>query len=493
MNSGFLRPAPNASLRRLCLLTPLLGLLVQPAAVHAVSSTWSNVGGTDFQTAGNWSAGVPGVTGTSNTSNADVATFSGTSAANPNVSASWTLAQLLFETTASGYNITSTGGFTLRLNNSTSAIVAQNTTGTNTISSAIMLGRGTSFQNFSQAAGGTLVVNGKISSFNSTGINFLNSNTTAGTTAEFQLNNTANDFTGGAVVGTSGRNVKVIIKTLGDAGAAGSLGTGTVNIGENNASYGTVQTLNYTGAGETSSKVFILGATSNSANRRVIDTTGATGGLKLSGTINGHASSVLNQTAFLQLSGTGTLGDEVSGVIGNGAGAGTVALVKAGAGTWTLSGDNTYTGTTTVSAGTLALGAANRIADASNLVLSGGTFATGGFGETLGTLSLTANSTIDLGSGVSALVFSASNGVAWTSLTTLNIVNFSSGTDSVRIGTSETGLLGTQLAQISINGFDASIDSQGFLSFAAVPEPSSYAAVIGGLALVGVIIRRRRR
>ncbi|MDF3056303.1 MAG: hypothetical protein K0R17_518 [Rariglobus sp.] len=492
MNPGFIRPVANAPLRRFYLLASLSSVLAIPAGLHAASSTWSNSGGTDFQTAGNWSAGVPGVTGTSNTSNADIATFGGTSVANPNVSANWTLAQLLFNTTASGYDITSTGGFSLRLNNSTSAIVAQNTSGTNTISSAIILGRNGSFQNFSQAAGGTLIVNGKISSATTAGINFLNSTTSpAGTTAEFQINNTANDFSGGAVIGTSGRNVKVSIKSLGNTGAAGSLGTGSIIIGETGAS-STVQTLNYTGAGETSNKTITLRASSNAANRRVIDTTGATGALKLSGSLVANDTSLSTETANVQLSGSGTLGDEVTGVIGNGAGAGKVALIKAGAGTWTLSGNNTYTGTTTVSEGTLALGAANRIADASNLVLSGGTFATGGFGETLGTLSLTANSTIDLGSGASALVFSASNGIAWTSLTTLNIVNFNTGTDSVRIGTSAAGLTETQLSQITINGFEALIDSQGYLSFAAIPEPSTYAVMLGGLALAGVMIRRRR-
>ena len=48
----------------------------------------------------------------------------------------------------------------------------------------------------------------------------------------------------------------------------------------------------------------------------------------------------------------------------------------------TLSGNNTYTGATTVSAGTLALGAANRIADTSALTVAGGaTFNLAGFSD----------------------------------------------------------------------------------------------------------------
>ena len=59
-----------------------------------------------------------------------------------------------------------------------------------------------------------------------------------------------------------------------------------------------------------------------------------------------------------------------SGVI-----SGTGGLTKAGASIFTLSGagTNTYTGATTVNAGTLQLGAGNKLADGSSLVVAGGT------------------------------------------------------------------------------------------------------------------------
>lgn len=169
-------------------------------------------------------------------------------------------------------------------------------------------------------------------------------------------------------------------------------------------------------------------------------------------------------------------------------------LTKQGAGMLTLSGANTYTGATTVEGGTLALGAADRIANSSNLVMAGGTFATGGFSETLGTLDLNATSIIDLGDGASALVFADSSGETWTGGSiSLSFVNFTEDVDSIRIGTSASGLTGQQLAQITINGFAAAIDADGFLTISNIPEPSSYAALAGAGALALVSAKRRRR
>ena len=66
---------------------------------------------------------------------------------------------------------------------------------------------------------------------------------------------------------------------------------------------------------------------------------------------------------------------------------GTGGLVKQGTGTFQLGGANTYTGTTNITAGTLAIGANERIADSSAVtVAAGATFDLATFSETIGSL-----------------------------------------------------------------------------------------------------------
>lgn len=181
----------------------------------------------------------------------------------------------------------------------------------------------------------------------------------------------------------------------------------------------------------------------------------------------------------------------ISGVM-SGAGTGPVTFGSGTSnGTINLTAANTYTGATIIRGGTLALGAADRIANTSNVVMAGGTFATGGFNETLGTVTLSANSIIDLGAGSSALVFSDSSATTWGSSITLSFINYTLGQDSIRIGASSGGLTGTQLSQITINGLAASIDANGFLT-SAIPEPSTFALLAGGAGLMLAVGRRVR-
>lgn len=97
--------------------------------------------------------------------------------------------------------------------------------------------------------------------------------------------------------------------------------------------------------------------------------------------IQSDAGSTLNLSSAATI--TGVSGTQVLNLEGAGNGvvnsiistpAGTLALTKSGAGTWTLNGANTYTGATTVTGGTLAVGTGGSIASSSAFsVANGGT------------------------------------------------------------------------------------------------------------------------
>jgi hypothetical protein len=123
-------------------------------------------------------------------------------------------------------------------------------------------------------------------------------------------------------------------------------------------------------------------------------------------------------------------------------------------------------------------------------VLSGGELESA-FSQSLGTLNLTGISTLDLSTGGS-FVFADSSALdsSWTG--TLSIIGTFTDGLSVRFGTSSAGLTAGQLGQITINGLEADIDLNGYLVVAAIPEPSTYAVLVGATTL-GLAAWRRRR
>ncbi len=393
--------------------------------------------------------------------------------------------------TVSGGNVAAFTGYT-----------AQNAVGSWTANQNI-----TNSAAFSGSLAGNLAINSlRFNSNAATAANLGSSTLTVldGILITSTVSNQAQTISGGSIQGSSGGDLVVI--NNGGGTTALTISSNIVNNSSATAftkSGAKTVTLSgasntYTGATYVNAGTLAAGVatTAFGSNSAVVISTGATlnitgfsqtiGSLASNNATSGGTGAVTLGAATLTTGGDNT-STTFAGVI-----SGTGGVIKTGSGTQTLSGINTYTGTTTVSGGTLALGASNRIADTSNLVMTGGTFSTGGFSETLGALTLSASAGIDLGSGASALVFSDSSGATWGSSITLSFVNFTAGVDTIRIGTTAAGLTLAQLSEITINGTAATIDSGGFLA-SAIPEPSTYAAIFGALALVAVVIARRRR
>lgn len=228
------------------------------------------------------------------------------------------------------------------------------------------------------------------------------------------------------------------------------LGSGTMNTA------GTV-TINGTSAAETVNVA--AGSTmSLTAAERLNDTASVTvngtmnlnGGNEKVGALSGSGTTNVGANT---LTSNGATDSTYSGTIN-----GTGGLTKEGAGRLTLSGDNTYTGATTVAAGTLATSGNERVADASNLTVQSGAFFVLGGNESLATIS-----------GAGDIVLAGSNVLTTnaTSDTTFSGVLSGAGT-LTKVGASKLTLSGTSTATGILNVNAGSIDLTGSIDSGTV-------------------------
>lgn len=163
----------------------------------------------------------------------------------------------------------------------------------------------------------------------------------------------------------------------------------------------------------------------------------------------------------------------IGGIIGDGGNA--RGLTKAGNGVLVLGGENTYTGTTTINAGTLQMNGNNRIANGSAVTLGGGTLqAAGTVTDSMGALNVTANSTIDMGSGDADLTFASLTGVTGT----LSITNFNAGIDTV-VFTNTSNVTEANLNQITVNGAMSGLSGTNLIAASAAAAPTGLAVTTG--------------
>jgi autotransporter-associated beta strand protein len=122
--------------------------------------------------------------------------------------------------------------------------------------------------------------------------------------------------------------------------------------------------------------------------------------LAVGGTISGTA----NLDRTFTLGGTNTGDNLIAAPIANPSGTGKLALTKADAGKWILTGASTYTGNTTVNAGTLLVNSPGSLAAASAVAVNGGTL--GGNGTVGGTVTVAAAGSVAPGASAGTLTIS---------------------------------------------------------------------------------------
>jgi len=309
-------------------------------------------------------------------------------------------------------------------------------------------------------------------------------------------------------------------------GIVSNNGATTNNVVKNGAGTVTFSAANtYTGSTTISNGVLALGGASGAlaSATSVSVSSGAT--FDLGGrnqTIAGlSGEGTVTNTSSFALTVNTTTNSTFGGVI---AGAGD--LTKSGVGTLTLTNNNTYTGGTTISAGTLNLSGgslastnysvastatllistSNEVLDTAAVTLSGGTIArAGGVSEKFGALDLTAASTLNyVGGAAGTLEFGVYEG-GTTPSHVLTINNFALG-NVLKFGSNLTGFIplgytaggSFNNSNFSINGMDAGAFG-GFTSawngtdtftITSVPEPSTVLAAIG---LAGMLLWPARR
>ncbi len=311
--------------------------------------------------------------------------------------------------------IVTTGSIQTALNAGTSVTVTTGTGGTNaqagniTVASAI-----------AKTAGGNagLTLNAANNIVFNSGANVTSSSNQLGVTlnAGGAITSAANINTNGGVLTYNATGASVQSGVLSGSSSLVQAGAGTLALSATNT---------YTGT-----------TTINAGSVLQIGNGGTTGTLG-TGAVTDHGSLVYNRTNAL------TVANAISGTGG---------LTKNGSGTLTLSGANSYTGTTTINTGTLALGANNVLANTTAVTInSGATFSVNSRTDTVGSIAgagaitTTAGGALTTGADGTSTTYSGRMSGAGTltktgaGTLTLSGANTYSGTTTVSGGTLQYG------------------------------------------------------
>ncbi|CAM3135912.1 beta strand repeat-containing protein [Rariglobus hedericola] len=269
-----------------------------------------------------------------------------------------------------------------------------------------------------------------------------NTNGVSTGTGVHNISGTANTYTGKTTISrgilqiTSLKNVGGGSSSL---GAVTTVGNGTIDIG----------------SGTNSGSLYYNGSAASTSDR-VINLAGSTGGATIS-SLSATAANTLTLTSnitaatgnkTLTLQGTNTGANTISGIIGDPDGASKISLVKSEGGRWVLGGANTYSGGTTINAGTLSVGATGTLGQnvvGNNVTIAGGN------------LLLGAGTNIGSNQAISITAAGGGIGVAFTPVSFPTLTDNSGSTGGV-FGLNYTGTGGIG----SVTGIDSLFTSSSY-------------------------------
>ena len=303
-------------------------------------------------------------------------------------------------------------------------------------------------------------------------------------------------------------NATTITAAISGNGAVKQLGAGTTTLSASNT---------YTGDTTISAGTLRFSGENAAGGSRILQTTLASlveflGGGRMTNQMTVFQYSFANS---FEAAGQVTLADAASSiavtsgatVTGSGSFVGTGGLTKKGAGTLSLTAGNSFSGPLNVQVGTLALAASgssaagsvtslgvtngatllvsqsNQVNNSASVTLSGGTITRGsGVSEVFGNLNLTQASFLDFGSGTAG---NFSFGT-YTPSSLLTINNFAPGNTLVFGSDLRSSITNSSLFSFTNGGIGSSSWDEGTSTFTitAIPEPSTYLAAFGLLALM---------
>ena len=349
---------------------------------QATSDSWKLDAAGVWTNPASWTGGnVPGIT--NGTTSTDVATFAVTLTTNRvvTVDANRNIAGITFQNAANkpGTNNSTTVGYTLSggtINLSNGGLIqvlaeAVAGTGTNntTVASPIVIqgdGGSATIKNDSSSGASGLLITGTISG-NSTAGN-TTTLTLEGTSPATGIGATARNNTVAIISdGTNGGNLKVVKNGTG----LWTMGVASTFTGGLDINGGTIRYFGSSSIGLGRGLITIgsAGATLNHANSAFFTTTNDflfNGNLTLAGAANFIFSGAMNLNAGVRtITVNANTNTTLLGTISNG------SFIKAGADPLTLSGSNTYSGATTISAGELIANADHVFSGTTNITVAG--------------------------------------------------------------------------------------------------------------------------